>query len=541
MLRSPGKNILFRSYLAIFFGLLCIGPLRADSEKDNIDSLFQMGKAYWITDPKKSLEISGQILELSDEIDYDKGRADGTYLKSMSLWFMEDYSESLRIIADATILYQKADDEIGVAGCFNSLGMIYHMVGADGEALEYFLKALDISRQLEYNIGVGKTLQNIGVVYRDQGDLAVALDYFQQSIPYLKRYLNKVVVGHEFANVALTYQLMQNYDSALHYYQMTYDAFKKGNNELGLIKYYEKTGMLYIDMGLPELAETNFNQGFALSRSKGMNEGITENGIGLIRAWDQLGKAEKSDSLIADLEPLVFSLQNPRSQMLWFNNMAEHYERSGNSEKSLSYLKESTSLKDSILGEEQKTKINQLRAVHNLETIQKENEILKENLAITKKMNLGVALALIIFLGLIIMISRFYSLKEKANKRLTGLNQQLRNQRQETEIKAQELQEANNTISSINSELEKIIGERTAELKKKNKKILDFAFFNSHQVRGSLARIMGLLEVFNEASGKKETQSVSELLKSQANELDDLIRDINKILAEEGYSGEEKD
>ncbi len=494
------------------------------------------GKTYWTNNPEKAESIGESLVEISKRIKYKKGEAHGTYLKAMAQWYLEKYSESLENIAEAQFQYQLINNEEGIAACYNSFGMIYHQVGDDGEALEYFFKALKVSDEIGYELGEAKTLQNIGVVYREQGDLDLSLSYFKKSIPLMKGKENILTMGNDHANIALNFHLMGLYDSALFYYSLAYQGFTESNNIAGLIKYYEKIGDLYLDIGFINEAEQSFIKGMEISKEKNLKEGIIANSEGLIKTWDQSEKSHLSDSLIKVLEPEIRMLKNPRTKMHWYSNLSDHYQITGDFGKSLAHFKYSSQLKDSLLGLEQKTLINQLKAVHDLESIQQENEVLKRNLDITKKMNLGVALALIIFLGLLIMISRFYNLKQKANQRLSDLNQQLRNQRRETEIKAQELQEANKTISSINSELEKIIGERTAELKKKNKKILDFAFFNSHQVRGSLARIMGLLEVFNESSGKKETKSVSELLRSQAGELDDLIRDINRILAEEGYS-----
>ena len=534
MLFIPGKRkVPFWEGLVLF--VLIFGEVRAETPTE-IDSLFKEGKKFWAYDPSMALSKGRDIIKISKAAGYEKGEADGIYLVAMSQWYLEDYSESLKNIAEAHLKYQLLGDQLGVAACYNSFGMIYHQVGDDGESLEYFFKALKISDDLGYIDGSGRTLQNIGVVYRDQGDLDLSLSYILRSIPYFKQMDFNIISGNEYANVGLTFQLMGKYDSALKYYGIAYQSFSDNKNDISLIKYYEKVGELYLSMDMDPLAEENFKQGLALSRSLELNEGILGNGKGLIRTWDRSGRADLSDSLIKELDPIAVQLQNPRTRMNWYMDLSTHYQHTDQQEKSLELYKMSTSLKDSILGADQKTLMSQLRAINDLESIQQENEILKKNLDITKKMNLGVALALIIFLGLLIMISRFYNLKQRANLRLSDLNQQLRNQRRETETKAQELQEANNTISSINSELEKIIEQRTAELKKKNKKILDFAFFNSHQVRGSLARIMGLLEVFNESSGKKETKSVSNLLRSQAGELDDLIRDINKILAEEGYS-----
>jgi tetratricopeptide (TPR) repeat protein len=532
-------NLVVKFLSSIFFLTILVLPFYSpaqDSEEiEKIDSLIVLSKSYWAHEPGKTLKLGKEIGVRSEVINYEKGKTDAIYVSAVALWFLEDYSKSLKKISEALLKYQLLEDEIGIAGCYNHLGMIYHQIGDDGVSLDYFFKALKISGEQNYELGGARTLQNIGVIYREQGDLDLSLEYFLKSIELLEKHESEFINGGEYANVALSYQLKKDYEPALKYYQLSFEFFQASKNEVGLTKYYEKLGELYLQMGLPDDAEKEFDLGYGLSQRLDLKEGRIENGKGLIKTWDFLGKEIKSDSLINILDKIVLHIENPRTRMNWYESLSDHYESSGDLRKSLEFHKKTTVLKDSLLGVDQKKIVNQLKAVHGLETIRKENQTLKKNLDITKKMNLGVALALIIFLGLIIMISRFYSLKENANKKLLSLNEELIFQQKETEEKAKELSEANTTISNINSHLEKIIGERTAELKKKNKKILDFAFFNSHQVRGSVARIMGLMEVFNLATEKKETKSVSELLKAQAKELDDLIRDINKLLAEEGY------
>ncbi len=526
-------------FLIFVFGFSAHGQYSKETQR--IDSLYAVGKAYWVSNPQVSKELGHEIIARSEQLNYPKGEANGTYLLAMALWYLEDYSQSLGKITEARDKYEAVGDPLGIAGCYNSIGMIYHQIGADAEALDYFFKALKISQKTNFEPGEAKTLTNIGVVYREQGDNDQALEYFFRSVRFFEENPEHIMVGIQYANIAFTYQIKKEYDRAIKYFNLAYEDFKKDNNEVGLVKYYPKMGDLYTTMGLYEDAELNFQKGFDLAKRLELQEGLIENATGLIRSWDRLGKNESSDSLIAFLDPGVQKLQNPRSRLSWYSTLAKHYESNGNFSKSIYYLQEMDQLKDDILGSEQKRALSQWKAIHNLEKVEKENAILKENLEITKKTNLGVALALLIFLGLIIMISRFYNLKEKANKQLTSLNEELIAKQKEIEEKAEELSKANYTISNINSRLEKIIDERTAELKEKNKKILDFTFFNSHQVRGALARIMGLLGVMGEAKGKKESESVSDLLRAQADELDALLKDINDLLHEEGYADENFD
>ena len=53
-------------------------------------------------------------------------------------------------------------------------------------------------------------------------------------------------------------------------------------------------------------------------------------------------------------------------------------------------------------------------------------------------------------------------------------------------------------IQSMNDQLEEVIHQRTKRLEEKNRLLTEYAFFNAHKVRGPLARILGLLNLYKD-------------------------------------------
>lgn len=106
--------------------------------------------------------------------------------------------------------------------------------------------------------------------------------------------------------------------------------------------------------------------------------------------------------------------------------------------------------------------------------------------------------------------------------------------KKELEFKNNQLIEVNHELSSINENLEKIAQQRTNQIKDQNKKIIDYAFMNSHKVRGPLARILGLTELFSQnIIHKSEIPSSLNEIKNNAVELDHQIKEINILLENE--------
>ncbi len=76
---------------------------------------------------------------------------------------------------------------------------------------------------------------------------------------------------------------------------------------------------------------------------------------------------------------------------------------------------------------------------------------------------------------------------------------------------------------------ERVLAEESILIK--NRQIAEYAFFNSHKLRGPLARLMGLIKLidFQEAH-REENKTLLNHLKVIAEELDELVKDASKVL-----------
>ena len=76
---------------------------------------------------------------------------------------------------------------------------------------------------------------------------------------------------------------------------------------------------------------------------------------------------------------------------------------------------------------------------------------------------------------------------------------------------------------------ERVLAEESILIK--NRQIAEYAFFNSHKLRGPLARMMGLIQLidFQEAH-REENKTLLNHLKVIAEELDEMVKDVSKML-----------
>lgn len=91
------------------------------------------------------------------------------------------------------------------------------------------------------------------------------------------------------------------------------------------------------------------------------------------------------------------------------------------------------------------------------------------------------------------------------------------------------MKEQKRKIEQMNEVLEDKVKERTHELELQNKRLSEYAFINSHMLRGPLSRILGLLNLMDEDQHLKESE-LKELLRKSGNELDDVVKKITDAL-----------
>jgi signal transduction histidine kinase len=78
------------------------------------------------------------------------------------------------------------------------------------------------------------------------------------------------------------------------------------------------------------------------------------------------------------------------------------------------------------------------------------------------------------------------------------------------------------------------VKERTTKIELQNTKLREFSFSNSHEVRAPLSRLMGLINLWNEEKVTKgERDFLIEKISSAALELDEVVKKLNIILAQE--------
>jgi signal transduction histidine kinase len=86
-------------------------------------------------------------------------------------------------------------------------------------------------------------------------------------------------------------------------------------------------------------------------------------------------------------------------------------------------------------------------------------------------------------------------------------------------------------IERVNANLEALVDQRTKTIQEKNEVLTEYAYFNAHQIRGPLARILGLISVLDLEFSRDSFGPYMHMLHQAGTDLDSAIRKINTMLS----------
>ncbi|HVD98595.1 MAG TPA: ATP-binding protein [Cytophagaceae bacterium] len=141
----------------------------------------------------------------------------------------------------------------------------------------------------------------------------------------------------------------------------------------------------------------------------------------------------------------------------------------------------------------------------------------------------------------------------QVNEELSQVNEELHMHRENLEMQNKELEKAKQTIASQNEELkiynvnlENIVNSRTQELMNSNEKLIrnnsqleQFGYVVSHNLRGPIARLLGLANIINKKAIDEENNLFLDKIVEVTKDLDLIIHDLNHVLEVQKGVGQE--
>jgi tetratricopeptide (TPR) repeat protein len=432
------------------------------------------------SDAEQTLANANKALSLSKKLNYWNGYGESYRIMGLAHDYLGEPEKAIESYLNSLTWYQKANNVSGEAKVYNNIGNLYRDNDYD-KALEYFRKSLKMANPDKDNDLIAAIYLNIGNVYMRQKDYYQALNYYNKSNQLFNKSNNKEYMSTCMQDMGVAYFNLNQIDKAEKLLLITNADAKKTNR-------YQQIGSIDLTLSALYISKKDYT-----SAEKYLEEGIS------------FAEIIKSKKLLSDFKYTQYQLEVKRK----------------NFEKALYYLQDIYK-KDSLdFQNNSSERIKLLQIKHRQEEKEKESAltILKQK----SDRNFFWGVTVVAFLLLIVIILLIGNIRRKAetNKRLTELNGEVSRQK--------------DNLDRVNHHLEEIIDERTKDLQIKNRKLSEYSSYLSHQIRGPIATLKGLINLEKEGLVNKE--ECFNMMDKCVSEIDNKIMDMSDMLHDQDRTG----
>jgi tetratricopeptide (TPR) repeat protein len=464
--------------LIIFLSLSQVrtyAEVAVDSKQDTeqVNRLNRQGFGIRFTDHEQTLAKGQQALELAQKLNYTYGIAEAYRIMGIGEAYAHNSAMAIADYLNALSYFKRVKDVLGQAKVYNNIGNLYLELDYD-QSLVYLQKGLAIARQLNNDKLIASAYLNIGNVYQRKKNFNASLDYYNKSRELFVKIndpVNPIII---LQNIGVIYYKLKQYDKAEQLLLQANKEAKSKDLNTVIANVDVTLSSLYTEKGMYDTAQK-----------------FTDEGIGYAQ---QTKDADLEAEFTFNSYQLAFHRKNYQQAMSYLYTI---------------YLRDST-LQANILSSD----LSLMKKQHDQQEKQRESELIIErqkNDRVKFWWAVSASGLLLIVVGLLVgNVKR----KAKTNERLTELNSEVSRQK--------------DNLDRINHHLEEIIDERTRDLQVKNKKLSEYSSYLSHQIRGPIATLKGLMNL--EKEGLVDQEECINMMNKCVSDIDEKIIDMTDIL-----------
>jgi tetratricopeptide (TPR) repeat protein len=413
----------------------------------------------------------------------------------------------------ALALAIKLNYHVGIAEAYRVMGLGQYYLNQPEEAINSYINALNFYTKDNNLRGVAKVYNNIGSLYRDN-DYDRSLEFFQKALDIGNKLSDKSLIATSYLNLGNFYYRKKSFSQALKYYNESESLFTTLKDSVNLIQCQQNKGVVYFNLRQLDLATQLLTDAIVKAKDKDLNESVASIDLTLALLYISEGKFDQADKVVN--EGTAYALITKDDKMR-YDFLYTHYQlefKRKNFERALSYLS-AVYLQDSVNRKTGLTsQLNLFEVKNKQEEEQKENELNVQRIQYENIRFWGaviVAGLLMVTIGLLINnVKR----KTKTNAQLTDLNSEVSRQK--------------DNLDRVNHHLEEIIDERTKDLQLKNKKLSEYSSYLSHQIRGPIATLKGLMNL--EKEGLVDKKECIDMMDKCVSEIDEKIIEMSDMM-----------
>ncbi|HEY3404246.1 MAG TPA: tetratricopeptide repeat protein [Ohtaekwangia sp.] len=441
-----------------------------EKSSERVDALNELAFHFAIMSPRDSEKFVEEALALARDIQYKKGLAESLKILGVIYYSRSEFSLSAEYSYQALKLFEELGDKSGQGKVLNNLALVFSAQHEVEKLYEFSQRSLRLKRAVGDSVGVANSLLSLVDYYRQTKKFDQAQRYCKEALARYHALHNDLGLAHASRHMGEVYADEHNYVMSASYFKDAIHFAKLANDHFEIMGAYRNLGHLFLHAGGFDSAQYYYRKSLQQARQYGSQS----------------------------------------HEMLANQGLSSYYSKLNQFDSALFYFQAATTIERTIFNSEKLQQLSALQILYDFE--RKEQEIGFHKKIVQRQYVAIIGVTAILILTVMIGFKFYY------------LNR--------TNLRAKEdLLKLNTEIHSMNENLEQLVQKRTEEIKLQNQRLVEYAFFTAHEVRGPLARILGLIELakLKDISSEDKDQIMARL-EDTANELDEVIRVINRKL-----------
>ncbi|MFM8349399.1 MAG: adenylate/guanylate cyclase domain-containing protein, partial [Bacteroidota bacterium] len=366
------------------------------------------------SDPKKSISIGSDALELAKKSDFGWGVAMGHRVQGNAYYDLSDYPNAMANFEKALEVFGKIGDQAGEAAMLNGMGAIFYDRGDDTKAISHYLRSMKIAESLGDMNRVHTIQLNLGAIYeRKEKTRDQALEYNLLALEGFKALGKTEEYSLASANTGEIYLKKGDLKQAEKYFLMSVEALPGDNSTVCFA--LTKLGEVYAQEGQLAKSKEFHERSVKIATAQDANRELTEALIGLAKTLVLEKDYRSAVSTYEQAIRISTTIDLPYRRRDAYQELARLHSILGNYQQAFDYQIKLDALKDTLFNTDEQNKIQQMQFTFDLD--QKQNQLDLKDLRLRQQeyIGYGVAIFLVLVVIISIVIYQRYAFARKTN------------------------------------------------------------------------------------------------------------------------------
>ncbi len=353
------------------------------NDTTTVNALLELAKNYLDIDVQLTLQYAQQANVLAKKLNNSNGYALSYKTLARGHFTKGDYIKALQNYESSLAVYDSIGDKKGAANIYSNMGNIYFNKGDQVKALELFLKSLKIAEEIKDSLRMTTCMGNIGAVYALKSTTyKEALNFLLKAFDISKALNDQTTIGAYSVNIGEIYFNNGNLDSALYYYNISLKAVENTQDEPYTLN---DIGQLYMKKGEYEKAIEIQKLAYDKAKNIEAKNDIAISLIGLAQTYQ--AKKDDANALKSYLEAESISKEVGANYSLKdiYSGLSKIYTEKKDFGNANKYLELLLNVKDTLYNIDADKKLGTLQFTFDIEKKQGEINLLTKDQELKQK------------------------------------------------------------------------------------------------------------------------------------------------------------